>query len=669
VDDLLLAAIDQVPFILAVCEGPELRVLSLSAATRAVLPGRDYLGRPIRDVISDLVGQQIVDAYYEVYRTGVPVDGQEWRVHLDAPDGSVHEMYANFTITPWVVDGERRGVVGVGLDVTEMVRQRQAAAEETAHLQRRYDQSRDVVTALQRELLPAGLPVLPGAQVAASYLLADADSAAGGDWFDAVAQHDGRVALTVGDVVGHGVTASGVMGQLRAVLQDRLDDGAGILEALRAADRLAARIPAAHAATVCMVLLDPVSGSVAYCTAGHPPPLVVSTDGSTKFLASTGGAPLGTGGAFPLGTAQLAVGDLLLLYSDGILERPGRTHSASEAELARAASDSALGRALHDSEATPAERVCTQTVELLVRATGHRDDITLLAVQRVPVVAPLELTFPARPSVLREARRATGAWLNEAGATEQDVFVLQHALGELMTNAIEHAFDGLASSPDGLSPSHSPSPSPSLSPSTLPSPSPAGDRGPKVTLRAVLTPGGVIEATVTDRGRWRAPERQLTRGRGLALTAQLVDSLRVEPGSEGTVAQVRHALVRPARLLDVRHQPAPTQRPLAEPPFRIVEQPGGNEADVRLEGPLDTTTAALARQELLRRSRGGTVPMTADLSDVTHLSSAGVSALHQVAEQHAEQKAALNLVAVAGSPAQVVLALVALPYLTSFLSA
>jgi serine phosphatase RsbU (regulator of sigma subunit)/anti-sigma regulatory factor (Ser/Thr protein kinase)/anti-anti-sigma regulatory factor len=635
-DDLLLTAIDQVPLILAVCEGPELRVLSLSAATRVVLPGREFRGVPIRDVISDLVGQQIVDAYYEVYNTGEPVTGQEWRVHLDQPDGSLLEMYANFTITPWLVGGERRGVIGVGFDVTAMVRERQ---EQTASLQRRYEESRDVVTALQRELLPTGLPVLPGAQVAASYLLADADTAAGGDWFDAVAQHDGRVALTVGDVVGHGVTASGVMGQLRAVMQDRLDDGAGILEAIAAADRLAARVPAAHATTVCQVLLDPATGSVTYCTAGHPPPLVVSADGTTRYLRSTGGAPLGTSGSFPLGVAQLDVGDVLLLYTDGILERPGRTHEASQAELAKVAADSALGRALHDTEVTAAERVCGQAVEMLVRATGHSDDITLLAVQRMPVAPPLELTLPPRPVVLRDARHALGAWLDAVGATEQDVFVLQHALGELVTNAIEHAFDG---------------------------PDPSG-AVPEVTVRATLTPAGVIEATVTDRGRWREPERQPTRGRGLALTAQLVDSLRVEPGTNGTVAQVRHALVRPARLLDVRQHPAPTPaqpRNPEEPPFRLLEQPGGRETDVRIEGPLDTTTAFQARQELLRRSRGGTVPMTVDLSAVTQLSSAGVSALHQVAAQHAEQKAALTLRAASGSPAQVVLELVALDHLT-----
>jgi serine phosphatase RsbU (regulator of sigma subunit)/anti-sigma regulatory factor (Ser/Thr protein kinase)/anti-anti-sigma regulatory factor len=629
--DLLLTAVDQVPFILAVCEGPELRVLSLSAATRAVLPGREFLGRPIREVISDLIGQQFVDAYYEVYRTGEPVAGREWRAHLDMPDGSVHEMYANFTITPWVVDGVRRGVIGVGFDVTEMVRRRQAFAEETAQLQRQYEQNREVITALQRELLPAGLPVLPGAQVAASYLLADADTAAGGDWFDVVAQLDGRVALIVGDVVGHGVSASGAMGQLRAVLQDRLDDGAGILQALGAVDRLATRVPAARAATVCLAVLDPVTGRLAYSTAGHPPPLVVTAAGETRYLPVTGGAPLGTGGSFPVRTARLDDGDLLLLYSDGILERPGRSHAASAAELAQAAADSAAGRALHDPAAGPAERVCTQAVELLVRATGHTDDITLLAVQRVPVVPDLVFDLPTEPSVLRSARAALGDWLTAAGATAQDVFTLQHALGELMTNAIEHAFDGHGSA--------------------------------TVSVRATLTAAGVVEATVTDHGLWRSPSREPTRGRGLALTAQLVESLRVEPGSEGTVARVRHPLTRPARLLDLADIGDP---PVAPPPadgeFRIVEEPGGDETRVRFEGPLDMATAEAAERELLRRGRGGTVPLTVDLSGVTHLSSAGVSVLHRVAGQH---DGSLVLDAAPGSPAQIVLDLVALQKLST----
>ncbi len=629
-DDPLLVAVDQVPFIMAVCEGPDLRVLSLSAATRAVLPGREWAGRPIREVISDLIGQQFVDAYYEVYRTGEPVTGQEWRAHLDMPDGSVHEMYANFTITPWLdASGARRGVIGVGFDVTGMVRQRQAAAAEAAHLQRRYEQSRDVVTALQRELLPAGLPVLPGLEVAASYLLAEADTAAGGDWFEAIAQRDGRVALIVGDVVGHGVGASGVMGQLRAVLRDRLDDGAGIIEALGAADRLALRSPGAHATTICMAVLDPMTGEVAYCTAGHPPPLVVSPGGDTRYLPGTGGMPLATGGAFPVAAARLAPGEMLLLYTDGILERPGRTNPAAAAELAHVAADTAAGRALRDTASTAAERVCAQAVELLVRATGHADDITLLAAQRVPVPAGLTLDLPADAAALGGARDRIGDWLDSIGATRHDAFLLQHALGELMANAIEHAA--------------------SASPSN-------------VVVRAELTAAGQIEASVRDHGAWREPSRAPNRGRGLALATQLVDSLRVAPSPDGTVARLTHALSRPARMLD-RRDPAPVR--LLSPPatgFRIVEQPGDDEAAVRIEGPFDAVTAGPARQELLRRSRGGTVPMSVDLTAVTHLSSAGVSALHHVAGQHNSPRAPLSLRAAAGSPAQLILELVALPF-------
>ena len=648
--DAMVAAVDQLPFIVAVCEGPELLLVACNAATRAVLPGREVLGRPIRDVLSDLSGQQFVDAYYEVYRTGEPITGRQWRAHLAQPDGSVHEMFATFTIVPWRDDaGRLRGVIGAAFDVTELSRNRQDAEAETEQLRRRYEQSRDVIHALQRELLPTGLPVLPGLQVAASYLLADADTAAGGDWFDAVSRPDGRVALLVGDVVGHGVTASGVMGQLRAVLQERLDAGVGVSDALAAADRLARRVRAAHAATICLALLDPVTGDLEYCTAGHPAPLVIAAGGGTRYLPGSGGMPLGTGGTFPVREARLERGDLLLLYSDGILERPGTLKRpgtlerpgtrdgtlTSAVELAQVAADAAAGRALHDPSATAAERVCTQTVELLVRSGGHADDITLLAAQRLPVVPDLVLDLPAEPAALRGARHRLAGWLAALGAAGKDVFVLQHALGELATNAIEHAFgrDVVERDVAGRD---------------------VVGRD-VVEIRATLTPAGVVEATVTDHGGWRLPERQPTRGRGLALTTQLVQSLRVEPGESGTVATVRHPLVRPARLLGA-FDPMPAA--VASPDELVVtELPGGDEARVRLTGPLDAASATHARQELLRRSRGGTVPMTVDLIGVTHLASAGVSALHLLAEAH-RAGAPLTLVAVPGSPARQILELV-----------
>ncbi|MDP9815218.1 SpoIIE family protein phosphatase [Spirilliplanes yamanashiensis] len=621
--ELVASGVEQAPFILILCEGPELRVAAANAAARAVAPERKMVGRPLSEVFDDLAGQQWVDLYGQVYRTGEPVTGQQWRAHLTGPDGTVHELYADFSINPWRhPDGTIRGVIGSGVDVTALVRARLDAEQQNADLQQRYRRTRDVVTTLQRELLPRGLPVLPGAQIAASYLLADADTAAGGDWFDAIARPDGTVALVVGDVVGHGVTASGVMGQLRAVLHDRLDDGAGIAEALAAVDRIARRQSAARAATVCVAVLDPADGTLTYCTAGHPAPLVLPTGGGSRHLPVTGGAPLGTGSAFDVRTDRLGPGDVLLLYSDGIVERPGRSAADGTAELARTAEHAAGGRALHEPGAAPADRVCTQTVELLVRATGHSDDITLLAAQLVEAVPGLDLRLPVELSSLSAARRELGDWLTAAGAGDDDTFVLQHALGELVTNAIEHA----------------------------------GPQDDPVLLRAAVGPDGCLHAEVVDRGRWRPPVHHPDRGRGLAMTSQLVDTLHVERTATGTTATVGHRLSRPPRLLTGERAAA---APATSADALTVDEDAGG---VRVSGPLDAATAPVLQRDLLRRSRGGTVAAAVDLSGVTHLASAGVAALHAVADRHRQQRTTLRLHAADGTPAAHVLGLVALPY-------
>jgi len=626
--EIITSAAAQMPFILVVCEGPELRLSWLNTQTQALLPGRDdALGRPIGEIFTELIDQRWMEAFHRVYRTGEPATGAEWRIHLNRPDGSIHEMYLNWTITGWRDDdGRIRGVIGGAFDVTDIVRGRVAA-------QRRAERLYDVVIALQSELLPAGLPVLPGVHLAASYLLADSDRAAGGDWFDAISRPDGRVALVVGDVVGHGVTASAVMGQLRAVLQDRLEAGAEIAEALAAVDLFARRVPAAHAATLCLAILDPADGSLAYCTAGHPPPLIVAANGETRYLSGTGGMPLSTTGRFPVAADRLGVGDLLLLYSDGILERPDRSMPESTAELARVAADAAAGRALYEPQATAAERVCTQAVELLVRATGHSDDITLLAAQRVTPPPPLELRLRAELTSLSASRRAIGGWLATVGATADDTFVLQHALGELMTNAIEHAFGGELGRDE-------------------------------VALRLRLTADGRVDASVTDHGRWREPARQTIRGRGLALTSQLVETLRVVPAESGTVATVTHPLTRPARVLTGVNPVGTPSPPYEADGMLLIEQPDDG-SRITVKGVIDATTAEHLKQELLHRTRGGNLPLSVDLTGVTHLSSAGVAALHHVVERHRTGNAELELHAAAGSPAEIVLTLVGLPHHTS----
>src|ERR1700677_4513534 len=148
---------------------------------------------------------------------------------------------------------------------------------------------------LQQELLPKGLPVLPRARIAARYLVAAADQAAGGDWFDALPLAGGAVALVVGDVVGHGVAASAAMGQLRAVLRFVLAAQRDLTVALGQLDAFATFEPALHAATVCVAVLDPEGGALRYATCGPPPPLVVAPDGAARYLPTTGSGPLGTG--------------------------------------------------------------------------------------------------------------------------------------------------------------------------------------------------------------------------------------------------------------------------------------------------------------------------------------------------------------------------------------
>jgi hypothetical protein len=180
---------------------------------------------PLGEAVAALDSQTLGDRLREVYRTGVPFVGEEWRMELPRPHGEVSERFITFTFSPWrFPDGTMRGVVACAEDSTEAVLARRAAEAESTELRKRYEHARQTLTALQEVLLPAELPVLPRIDLSARYLRAERDTAAGGDWFDAVVLDDGRVALAVGDVVGHGMHASATMGQLRSVLSAYLRD-------------------------------------------------------------------------------------------------------------------------------------------------------------------------------------------------------------------------------------------------------------------------------------------------------------------------------------------------------------------------------------------------------------------------------------------------------------
>jgi anti-sigma regulatory factor (Ser/Thr protein kinase)/anti-anti-sigma regulatory factor len=523
------------------------------------------------------------------------------------------------------------------------------------------------VAELQEALLPTALPVLPRARIAARYLVAGQEQAAGGDWFDAIPLDGGGVALVVGDVVGHGVAASAAMGQLRAVLAELLAAEDDLGQVLRRTDVFAARMPSLRAATLALVVLDPDAGTLRYTTCGHPPPLVLGVDGTARYLAGTGTGPLGTGSTPVLASSVLAPGELVLLYSDGLIERPNRTVAEGMAELAVVAADAAANRSLatlsdeplsvehrsieHGADPATAERVCQLTVELLTR-TGHTDDITALAAQRLADPVPaLHLSLPSERPSLTTARDAFAGWLSRLDAAADDWEALHLAMVEVFTNAIEHAY-------------------PREAPGTI-------------ELDASLEGDGSVACLVTDHGTWRTPgPDDADRGHGLMVAGHVVDKLLVShprPNGaavpRGTTVTLRHRLRRPA-VLASGHGGEPAAHP-AEPRFTVdtsvtadatagtpAGTPAGATARALVGGAVDITSADLLARRLLSVSRGGTVPLVADLTGVTQLASAGVRALYQVSEQLAAHGQELTLVAAAGSAAHLVLDLVRLDHVT-----
>lgn len=255
-----VAGFSQSPYFCLVVEGPDLIV---RAANQLVLQlaGDRGLGLPLREAYAELTGQQAVEVYEKCYQTGEVQQFSEWRIQLEGPDNTTTEIYLDFVGRPWLDDdGTVRGVVGTAQDVTEKAMSRQAAEAARDAAAQELADVRSMVMAMQGAHLSEALPVLPRLDIAARYLLAAEDSASGGDWFDAVVRPSGAVALVVGDVVGHGTAASATMGQLRAVVHERLTSSADLAGVLADVDRFARTSFASRAATVCIVELDPRTG-------------------------------------------------------------------------------------------------------------------------------------------------------------------------------------------------------------------------------------------------------------------------------------------------------------------------------------------------------------------------------------------------------------------------
>ena len=236
-------AFDGMPIMQVALRGPDLRFVAVNEMYRSFVGRSGFVGIPAREVLPELEGQHIIEAAERAYATGTVEIAREWRMELERGSGGRDEVFVDCTFCPHRENGEVTGVDVLLIEVTEKVQQREATKREAATARARYEEARATLDALQRELLPRGLPVLPGLQMAASYRLAERESGAGGDWFDAVPLPAGRVALVVGDVVGHGVPASATMGQLRTVLHHVLAETASPVHATHVATTVSGAQP------------------------------------------------------------------------------------------------------------------------------------------------------------------------------------------------------------------------------------------------------------------------------------------------------------------------------------------------------------------------------------------------------------------------------------------
>ena len=326
-----LDAYEAAPAVMLALEGEEMVLASANEAARAAIGERCEYGRPAREITSDVdqrTRELMNDMVGRVVATGRSVTTPAHRVQVwEQEDQDPVEVFWDLTVSPWFADdGSVRGVLAHGVDVTEQARARRLAV----------DPLHDVMS-MQDALLPEWLPVLPGSRspVATCWPTARPRPAATGTTPLGTSRWPRRP--VVGDVAGHGVASAAAMGRLRTVAQERLTSGAGVDSTMRALDSFARGDPEADAATVCVVVLHPVTGRLEYCTAGHPPPLVVRTADAraSRFLPHSGAAPLATTGEMTVGVDHVDCGDVVVLYTDGMLARPGRTPARARSSSAR----------------------------------------------------------------------------------------------------------------------------------------------------------------------------------------------------------------------------------------------------------------------------------------------------------------------------------------------
>ncbi|GGT06505.1 hypothetical protein GCM10010222_55370 [Streptomyces tanashiensis] len=411
----------RLPGLVALAYGPEHRIAYVNDAYAAAFGPRPA-GATVADTCPEAEELGLLPLMDQVLRSGKPRTVKSRRTR----DGG------SYTVTCLPVDSPRLdggGVLVHAADVTDHAE----AAERLRASERRH---RETAVTLQRSLLPQELEQPDDLRIAATYQPGVADAAVGGDWYDVITLGAGRTALVIGDVMGRGVRAAAVMGQLRTAVRAYARLDLPPHEVLQLLDGLAAEIDASQIATCVYAIHDPNEGKLVYASAGHLPILVRDEDGTVRRAEDPTGPPLGTGGwLHASGSIALPPGSTAVLYTDGLVER--RREDIDEGVAA-------LARALAGASGTP-QVVCDRLLRSLGVTAEHDDDVAVLVVQHPSRKGPdAELFHNAALELLGGVEAAPRARAFASGVLSswrfpvelRDLGVL--ATSELVANSLQH---------------------------------------------------------------------------------------------------------------------------------------------------------------------------------------------------------------------------------------
>lgn len=545
--------------------------------------------------------------------------GSRAAVPLMSRGAAIGTLYMNFQESRLFDEADREFMLTLGRQCAQAV--------ERARL---YEREHRVAETLQRAFLPAVLPRIPGLAIHAAYQPGVRESDIGGDWYDVFQLPNGHVALSIGDVVGHGLEAAVIMGQVRQSIRAAvLQEGAPATVLERASQILKLTYAHGGMATALFAIFDPVSSTLSYATAGHPAP-ILAVPGRDPAVLAAGGLPLGYLDTEHVSSwvVELPPGTLLVLYTDGLIEATRDPVTGQQAALG------ATRNELARPSANPAQGIVQQ---VLAGGRAH-DDIAVitLALDATPLDA-FDLTLPAEPSSPALIRQSLRRLAKAVGLEDNRAAALTIAVGEAVNNVVEHAYYGTAGT---------------------------------VRVRA-RRDDIALRVEVADEGAWRPSRAPDGGGHGLQLMSALVESVEIDTTAAGTTVTMIMLLsdapsppgaAHPSRDQEQESAASPEAHhlarshgtaemagtPLRSASFDISDVEGFPSLAVR--GDLDMSTAAAFHEALEQAARNDSPAVIVSLIDVSYIDSQSIRALFLFGRRLATHRRSLVLAVPSSSP-------------------